>query len=158
MAGARDIKKRIKSIGNTKKITRAMEMVSAAKMRKAIEAVLKTRTYANLSWATVLNLARGSKNKENQALHPLLAIRSEVKKAAIILITSNRGLCGGFNPSIIKKAIESIKKHSLGPDGQTISHEFILLGRKGAAVHKNFNYEVAADFPKLAYIDEISEF
>ncbi len=154
MANTRDIKKRIKSIGNTKKITRAMEMVSAAKMRKAIEAVLKTRAYANLSWATVLDLARG---RDSQTLHPLLFKRKEIKKAAIILITSNRGLCGGFNSVIIKKAIESIKKHAVGGDGKNISHEFILLGKKGGMVHKNFGFEVAADFPKLDYIDEVGE-
>ncbi|MDO9399112.1 MAG: F0F1 ATP synthase subunit gamma, partial [bacterium] len=57
MASARDIKSRIKSISNTKKITKAMKMVAASKMRKAVEAVLKTRTYANLSWQTVLNLS-----------------------------------------------------------------------------------------------------
>ena len=157
MAGARDIKKRIKSIGNTKKITRAMEMVSAAKMRKAIEAVLKSRTYADLSWATLLNLARNAKGKNSQTLHALLAKRNEIKKVAIILITSNRGLCGGFNASIIKKSMESINKHLISAAGHPISHEFILLGKKGAAVHKNFSCEVAADFPKLDYIDEVSE-
>ena len=74
MANARDIKKRIKSIGNTKKITRAMEMVAAAKMRQAVEAMLKTRPYANLSWATILNLARTVKGQGGQESHPLLAL------------------------------------------------------------------------------------
>src|SRR5665811_2124805 len=101
MPNTRDIKSRIKSIGNTKKITKAMEMVAASKMRKAIEAVLKTRTYANLSWETVLHLSKNSKNQSKNSLHPLLAKRSEIKKVAVILITSNRGLCGGYNSAII---------------------------------------------------------
>ena len=151
MASSRDIKNRIKSIGNTKKITRAMEMVSAAKMRKAIEAVLKTRPYANLSWSTVLNLAKAGNGQNGQALHPLLIKRKPAEKVALILITSNRGLCGGFNSAIVKKAVESIKRH------QASSHEFILIGKKGAAAHKNFGFEVAADFPKLDYINEVKE-
>src|SRR3990167_3571630 len=175
MAGARDIKKRIKSIGNTKKITRAMEMVSAAKMRKAIEAVLRTRSYANLSWATVLNLARAN-GQDGRPPHPLLdavsagsaqAKRGGVKKVAVVLITSNRGLCGGFNSVIIKKVLESIRKHSephpnplLRKEREQaggVSHEFILLGKKGQAVYKNFNFPVTADFPKLDYINEVGE-
>lgn len=57
MTNSKEIKKRIKSIANTKKITKAMEMVAAAKMRRSIEAVLKTRTYANLGWATIINIS-----------------------------------------------------------------------------------------------------
>jgi len=151
MPSSRDIKNRIKSISNTKKITRAMEMVSAAKMRKAIEAVLKTRSYANLSWSTVLNLAKAGNDQAGRALHPLLVKRKRVEKVALILITSNRGFCGGFNSAIVKKAVESIKRH------QANANEFILIGKKGAVVHKNFGFEVAADFPKLDYINEVKE-
>lgn len=145
MPSTRDIKRRIKSIGNTKKITRAMEMVAAAKMRKAVEAVWRTRAYANLSWATVLNLSRAAKN--GKILHPLLDKKSEIKKAAVILITSNRGLCGGFNSAVIKKVRESILKNT-GKDGLPLETEFILLGSKGAAIYKYFGYNIAADFPK----------
>jgi len=69
MAKTKEISRRIKSISSTKKITKAMEMVAAAKMRRAIEAVLKTRTYANLSWETVLHLAELSK-KQKESVHP----------------------------------------------------------------------------------------
>ena len=109
MASSRDIKNRIKSIGNTKKITRAMEMVAASKMRQAVVAVLRTRTYANLSWLTVLNLSQAG-NGNHKTLHRLLTARKEIKRVGIILITSNRGLCGGFNAAIINKVKESIKK------------------------------------------------
>lgn len=154
MAKGRDIKNRIKSISNTKKITRAMEMVSASKMRKAIEAVLRTRSYANLSWLTVLNLARAN---NGHTLHPLLSKRAVIKKVGIVLITSNRGLCGGFNSLIVKKAMDSVKKHLSQNGGREIIHEFVLLGKKGLSVHSNFGYQVAADFPKLDYISEVKE-
>ncbi len=139
-------------------------------MRKAIEAVLKTRSYANLSWLTVLNLARVPNGRDGQPLHALFTKRGQIKRVGVILITSNRGLCGGFNSAIIKKAVESVVKQqtnqfkrevetdSLKIDKQQgIQTEFILLGKKGAAVHKNFGYDITADFPKLDYIEEVRE-
>jgi len=139
MAQTKEISRRIKSIASTKKITKAMEMVAAAKMRKAIEAVLKTRTYANLSWETVLRLAsQADYNKES--LHPLLIQRPLIKRIAIILITSNRGMCGGYNSAVISKAKASISKHQVPTD-------FILAGKKGAIIYSQ-NYQVAAEFAK----------
>jgi F-type H+-transporting ATPase subunit gamma len=155
MASTRDIQRRIKSVNNTKKITRAMEMVAASKMRKALEAVLRTRTYSNLSWATVLNLS--SAVNGNGEAHPLLAKREVLKKIGVILITSNRGLCGGLNAAIINKAHESIKKHQYLGDKMEIDTDFILMGRKGAAVRRYWNYNIAADFPKLDFTDEVAE-
>jgi F-type H+-transporting ATPase subunit gamma len=154
MASTKEIKNRIKSIGNTKKITKAMEMVSAAKMRKTIEAVLKTRSYANLSWMTVLNIA-GSVNA-GKFLHPLLARREEIKKEAVVLITSNRGLCSSFNSAVIAKAVNSVKKHHTDEKKLT-EHlvekverpvDFILLGKKGLSVKSRYNHNIAAEFVK----------
>ncbi len=151
MASTKDIQRRIKSVNSTKKITRAMEMVAAAKMRKAIEGVLKTRTYANLSWETVLHLS-ASLNVE----HPLLfkGKKESKKRVAMILITSNRGLCGGYNSNIINKAHESIKSHEAK---EGIETDFIVIGKKGSAVHKYFNYNVAAEFPKGDIVSEVKE-
>ncbi len=138
MAKTKEISRRIKSVGSTKKITKAMEMVSAAKMRKAVDAVLKTRAYASLSWETVRRLSGlvGS----GDTLHPLLSARPETKKVAILLITSNRAMCGGYNTAIINKAKDSVRKHKLPT-------EFIIVGKKGSVVHHQ-GYEVAAEFPK----------
>lgn len=155
MASTKDITRRIKSINNTKKITKAMEMVAAAKMRKAIEAVLRTRTYANLSWGTVLNLCRtASGNGSGEALHPLLVRREKVKKVGIVLITSNRGLCGGYNTAVINKAHHSIEKHQ---EKDKIPADFILIGKKGAAVRSYFGYNIAAEFPKADIVSEVKE-
>lgn len=153
MANTRDIQRRIKSINSTKKITRAMEMVAASKMKRAVEAVLKTRTYANLSWITVLNLSRLSHSGSDET-HPLLLKRKEVKRIGIILVTSNRGLCGGFNVSIINKAHESIKKHH---QSGKIDTDFILIGKKGRSVYKYFGYNIAAEFPKQDIVSEVKE-
>ena len=140
MTNAKEIKKRIKSIANTKKITKAMEMVAAAKMRRSVEAVLKTRTYANLGWATIINISESI--GAGKLKHPLLEKRVEVKKAVIVLIASNRGLCGGFNSAVINKAISSIKKHG------NIETDFIVIGKRGAAVGKRFGYNIASEFVK----------
>lgn len=156
MASTGDIKRRIKSIGSTKKITKAMEMVAVVKMRKAIEAVLKTRSYANLSWLTILNLSQAISNN-GKPLHPLLEKRKEIKKTGVILITSNRGLCGGFNTAIISKINNAIEKHCKS-EGKLIKEtEFILIGKKGAVVYNHFGYNISADFPKYDVISEVKE-
>ncbi len=139
MTNAKEIKKRIKSIGNTKKITKAMEMVAAAKMRRSVDAVLRTRTYANLSWATLLNIS--SSLKGETSLHPLLEKRTKVEKELIVLIASNRGLCGGFNSAIINKAVKSARMHATKTD-------FIIIGKRGESVRKRFGFEVISEFIK----------
>lgn len=149
MAKTKEISRRIKSVANTKKITRAMEMVAAAKMRKALEAVLKTRTYANLSWETVLHLAKLSQ-AQSEPLHKLLAKRKKINRVAIIVISSNRGLCGGFNSSLVAKVKESIVRHPVQTD-------FILVGRKASGLYGLANTEVAAEFPKEDILNKISE-
>jgi F-type H+-transporting ATPase subunit gamma len=149
MAQTKEISRRIKSISSTKKITKAMEMVAAAKMRKAIEAVLKTRAYASLSWETVLRLAALEKSK-NENTHPLLAARPEIKKAAVILVTSNRGMCGGYNTAVINKAEQSLEKHG------EVKTDFILAGRKGASVYQH-GHVVAAEFEKEDVLNDVQE-
>jgi len=149
MAKTKEISRRIKSIASTKKITKAMEMVAAAKMRKAIEAVIKTRTYANLSWETVLHLARLGEVNQEKELHPLLSPRPEIKKIAVILITSNRGMCGAYNSALIHKAETSVKKHVVATD-------FILIGKKGASVQQH-GYNIVAEFEKGDLLTDVKD-
>ncbi len=149
MAQTKEISRRIKSVTSTKKITKAMEMVAAAKMRKAIEAVLKTRAYANLSWETVLRLAALEKSHDENT-HPLLAPRRDIKTAAVILITSNRGMCGGYNSAVVNKAEQSLKKHG------EVKTDFILAGRKGASVYQH-GHSVTAEFEKSDILNDVRE-
>ncbi|MCF7820140.1 MAG: ATP synthase F1 subunit gamma [Candidatus Pacebacteria bacterium] len=149
MANTKEIQRRIKSISSTKKITKAMEMVAAAKMRRTTEAVLRTRPYANLSWVTVLNLAKAVNS--NGTIHLLLSERKDIKKVAIVLFSSNRGLCGGFNSAIMAKARNSIIKHNNLPT------DFIVIGKKGLAVNSRYKYNVSAQFEKNDTASEIKE-
>jgi len=139
MAGGKEIRSKISSVQNTQKITKAMEMVAAAKMRRSVEAVLRTRTYANLGWATILNISE-SKDADKIS-HPLLEKRKEVKKALIVLIASNRGLCGGFNSAIINKALASVKKHKIPTD-------FIIIGKRGISIASRFGQNIISEFEK----------
>lgn len=115
-------------------------MVSAAKMRKAIASVLATRDYANLAWATILHLAQ----KTDPNLHPLLQKREKIAKVAVILVSSNRGLCGSFSLQVVNKVVSSIKKH----EKEVSETDVFTLGGRGRDVIRGLGYNIAADFPK----------
>jgi len=149
------IKTRIKSVQNTKKITRAMEMVSAAKMRKAIEATLGARLYATLA-AELMN--RLSELQEPN--FPLFEKR-EVKKVLMILVSSNRGLCGSFNSNMFKAATQLIDdKENLGTHrngdqkhdtlvSQTMTVDVLGIGRKSALFAKRNKLELVSIYEDL---------
>jgi F-type H+-transporting ATPase subunit gamma len=106
MANNKQIKNRIKSVKSTKKITKAMELVAASKMKRAVSRTLASRLYAEYSWDLLTNLS----GKISETTHPFLMKRENGKnKILYILITSNRGLCGGYNAQAIKKAILNFK-------------------------------------------------
>ncbi|NCU44510.1 ATP synthase F1 subunit gamma [Candidatus Falkowbacteria bacterium] len=140
MANTRDLQRRLKSIKSTRKITKAMQLVAAAKMKKAVASALATRTYANLAWMTLLNLSQ-----DNSLEHPFLgwpSSRQPTGKIAMLVFTGNKGLCGGFNSNVINKALVSIKKH---PDQQV---DFYLFGSRGQALASRYGQTVAASFAK----------
>jgi len=142
MPNTRDIRRRIKSIHNTKKITKAMEMVASSKMRRAVNGVLASRPYSDLAWQLILNVA----GKAHVKHHRLLAKRKEIKSLGIVLITSNRGLCGSFNQQVIKSAVEIIKKEKSSRSDLKV--EVIAVGKKGARSMFRLGYKVVAEFEK----------
>jgi len=146
----RDIKRRIKSVGNTKKVTKAMEMVAASKMRKAVSHVLGTRSYSSLAWDLVRNLASRTDSK----FHPLLESRKQAKKIGMLLITSNRGLCGGFNNQIIHRVSKFIKQQKEEVD---IEADFVIMGKKGAEAIVKYGHTIVAEFNKLDITSMIHE-
>jgi len=150
MTQTKEIVKRIKSVKNTKKITRAMEMVAAARMRKAVELVTESRSYADLSWEVIQNI---SDNLGKDINHPLLEVRKKVKNIGLILISSNKGLCGGFNSAIIQKAREEIEKNV----NKNVNIEFILVGKKGISIRNRYDYKIEAEFKKADTSPKITE-
>ena len=83
-----------------------MELVSASKMRRAVSATLATRPYATLGWETVAELAKVT----DEAHHPLLRVSEKMERVLVVLVTSDRGLCGGFNAHMAKKVVEFVRK------------------------------------------------
>ena len=107
MPNLRDIKRRIKSVKNTQQITKAMKLVSASKLRKAQEAIMSARPYA----LKLMDVLHHLSARCNHDAHPLLDNR-DGKRWLILMVTADRGLCGGFNGSITKKAIQVINDNS----------------------------------------------
>ncbi|MGK2906730.1 MAG: ATP synthase F1 subunit gamma [Desulfuromonadales bacterium] len=122
MASLKDIKKRIASVKSTQQITKAMKMVSAAKLRRAQDAVVAARPYSDKMAEVLSSLVL----REDADSHALLAERGK-DKALIVLITGDRGLCGGFNVNISKAAERFIRTNAVGYE----SYELLIVGRKG---------------------------
>ena len=126
MATLKVIRKRISSIRNTQQITKAMKMVSAAKLRRAQEAAVQARPYAEKMTELLKNV---SARLSSQA-HPLLQVRDE-RKIQLVLFTSDRGLCGGYNANLIRAAEAFMRKNASGKEV-----EVTLVGRKGADYYR----------------------
>lgn len=142
----RIIKNRIKSIKNTRKITKAMEMVAAAKMQRAIKNVLATRPYSNLGWHFLGELVKRTDTQKHYLLE-----RREIKKVGLILVSSNRGLCGGFNTQVVQKALKSIQLH----EPKVEETDFITFGKRGRDVLLKSNCRIIADFEKPDVLQSI---
>lgn len=122
MPSLRDIRNRIRSVKNTQQITKAMKMVAAAKLRKAQDAILSARPYADSIDKVLSNLV----GKAEGIDHPLMAARP-VKRIEILLITSDRGLCGGFNSNLLRRA----QRFVIEQQGAGVEVQFTTVGRKG---------------------------
>ena len=122
MASTKEIKRRIKSIKNTKKITKAMELVAASKMKKAVTQTLASRHYAKYSQEVLGRVASSIKD----STHPFLSDRGH-KKILVIVVTSNKGLCGAYNAQVFRAVLDLLKTK---PDRE---YSFIAVGKKGEA-------------------------
>ncbi len=122
MANLKAIKKRISTVKSTRQITKAMKMVSAAKLRRSQEAVVAARPYA----AKMLQVLSSLALREEAEAHPLLMERGR-RRALIVLLTADRGLCGGFNANVSKAAERFIRANQDGFEG----YDLMIIGRKG---------------------------
>lgn len=147
MAGAKEIKSKIGSINNTRKITSAMEKVAVSKMRKAQDRVAHSRPYAEAMRKVIGNIANGT----IEYRHPFLTERP-VKNVGYIVISTDRGLCGGLNTNEFKRVLQELKTWK----EQGVNAEFALIGNKATAFFKRFGGKVQAaqagsgDTPRLA--------
>jgi F-type H+-transporting ATPase subunit gamma len=139
MANSKEIKNRIKSIKNTKKITKAMELVAASKMKRAVASTLASRLYSEYSWDILTSVVKNLEGITNPFF-----IEREVKNMLIVLVTSNRGLCGSYNAQAIKKAFLLIKKNN--PD---IQLHVLAIGKKGDVAMRKLGMSIVASFHEL---------
>ena len=136
MASMKEIRGKIKSVQNTRKITKAMEMVAASKMRKAQERMRAARPYAD----KVRNIAAHMSDANPEYKHPFLIKRAEVKGAGLILVTTDKGLCGGMNTNIIRASTAQMKKWS----DAGISIQTTAIGGKGFGFLSRINAKVVS--------------
>ena len=150
MAGAKEIRTKIKSIQNTQKITKAMEMVAASKMRKAQDRMEATRPYATKIREVVSHVGAG--NVEYK--HPYLIAKTDVRRVGYIVVSTDRGLCGGLNLNAFKKAVASMKEYS--DAGAEI--DVCTIGKKAQSFFRRLGSNIVAeksdlgDAPKIADI------
>jgi F-type H+-transporting ATPase subunit gamma len=141
MAGSKEIRTKIKSVQNTRKITKAMEMVAASKMRKAQERMRATRPYGE----KMRNVAAHLSHANPEYRHPFLVERDTVKKVGIIIITTDKGLCGGLNTNVQRLALNKLKEW----ESQGEKFEVCALGNKGLGFMQRLGANVVANVVQL---------
>jgi F-type H+-transporting ATPase subunit gamma len=142
MSSQRDIRRRIASVQNTSKITKAMEMVAAARLRRAQLRIEALRPYALNMLEFIGELAHYL--QVDLSASPLLRKHPEVKKVAVIALTADRGLCGAFNSNIVRRALELVDTYT----AQGVDSDLVVVGRRGASTVRFLNYRL-----DRAYLD-----
>ena len=137
-----DIRRRIRSVKNTQQITKAMKMVSAAKLRRAQERVIAARPYTAMLKQMMADLANAAATDENAGASPMLARREE-KRIQLILITADKGLAGAFNSNLVKGALKFLQEKN----GTQV--EFVLAGRKGRDAFRRRGASITAEHVNL---------
>ncbi|MFC4777877.1 ATP synthase F1 subunit gamma [Paenibacillus sp. GCM10023252] len=151
--GMREIKRSIKSKQNTKQITKAMEMVAAAKLRRAQEAAVAARPYTDKIKEVVASIASSG----GTIKHPMLQTR-EIKRTAYLVVTSDRGLAGGYNVNVLRKVWTAIQENHKS----AAEYDIFVIGRKGRDYFKRRNVEIAgetiglSDSPKFSDIKSVA--
>lgn len=143
----RAIRRRIKSVTNTRKITKAMELVAASKMRKAMQSVLGTRPYARLAWNTVLSIS----SKIDTSMHPLLRTHKKLNRVLLAVISSDRGLAGGFNTNILRKTFEQIRAYEQKDSTDDyVEIRAVCIGKRSADAIRRTQIPMIASFVDMA--------
>jgi F-type H+-transporting ATPase subunit gamma len=139
MPSTRELRLRVRSIKNLAQVTKALETVSASYVRKAVQATLATRPYAEKAWKLLLHLAR-QPGREN--LHPLLQERDKVRNVLVVMISGDRGLAGAYNVNILRETLNAF------PDSP-VPVSYVAVGRKGRDLLLRRRKNVVADFSHL---------
>jgi F-type H+-transporting ATPase subunit gamma len=146
MAGAKEIRTKVKSIQNTQKITKAMEMVAASKMRKSQDRMKAARPYSDKIYNVVAHLA----NASTEYNHPFLVER-EAKRVGYVIVSSDRGLCGGLNVNLFRAAVDDMDNWQKG--GAEIS--LSIIGSKALAFFKRFGVKIVSEVSHIGDVPSL---
>jgi len=139
MATPREVRLRIRSVKNIAQVTRALQAVSASKVRKAMQAVTRTRPYATKAWQVLTHIAN---QPGRESLHPLLTSHREVRSVLVVLITGDRGLAGAYNANVVR--------YSMGKfDDYPVAVRYVTVGRKGRDLMVRRGKKIVAEFSDL---------
>jgi F-type H+-transporting ATPase subunit gamma len=142
MASLIDIRRRVRSVRNTQQITKAMKMISAAKLRRAQDRALSSRPYAHLLQEILANVTEAARQNPYEGGHPLLAERPE-DRILLVVVTADRGLAGGFNSNLLRLAQRFVNEH------RSKELSFELLGRKGRDYFRRRGAKISGEHLEL---------
>jgi F-type H+-transporting ATPase subunit gamma len=141
MAGAREIRTKIKSVANTRKVTRALEMVSASKIRKAQDLMRGSRPYARAMRQVVGHIAKAN----TEFKHPFLSARENVKRVGYIVVSTDRGLCGGLNSNLFRKLLAEIREWN----EKNVEVDIVAIGTKANVFFKRLKVNLVGSASHL---------
>jgi F-type H+-transporting ATPase subunit gamma len=141
MAGGREIKTKIKSVQNTRKVTRALEMVSASKIRKAQDRMKSSRPYARLMTQLIGHIAKAN----SEYTHPFMADHGEVKRVGYIIVSTDRGLCGGLNSAMFRRIVGDMREWQ----GKGAEIDVVCIGQKAATFFRRLKVTMAGSVTHL---------
>lgn len=149
MAGGREIKTKIKSVQNTRKVTRALEMVSASKIRKAQDQMKASRPYARLMRQVIGHIAKAN----SEYTHPFMVVREQVKRVGYIIISTDRGLCGGLNSQMFRRIIADMRQWQ----EQGAEVDVVCIGQKASTFFRRLKVNMAASVTHLGEKPELAK-
>ena len=148
MAGGREIKTKIKSVQNTRKVTRALEMVSASKIRKAQERMKQSRPYARLMRQVIGHVAKAN----SEYVHPFLAERAEVKRVGYLVVSTDRGLAGGLNSVLFRKLLADMREWQ----AKGVEIDVVTIGQKATVFFRRLQVNLVGSVTHLGDRPELS--
>ena len=149
MAGGREIKTKIKSVQNTRKVTRALEMVSASKIRKAQERMKVSRPYARAMKQVIGHLAQAN----SEYRHPFLVERKDIKRVGYVIVSSDRGLAGGLNNNLFRKLLGEIRAWQ----EQGVSVDVVTIGQKASVFFRRIKVDMLASVTHMGDVPHVEQ-
>ena len=149
MAGGREIKTKIKSVQNTRKVTRALEMVSASKIRKAQDRMKASRPYARLMRQVIGHIAKAN----SEYVHPFMAAREQVKRVGYVIVSTDRGLCGGLNSQMFRRVLADMR----GWQEKGVEVDVVCIGQKASVFFRRLKVTMVGSVTHLGEKPEVTQ-